>query len=259
MAYILGFTFADGNIYKTTLSWDIQIRDLNLLRKINKALDSTYPIVTTLRNSCRLRISNQMLIEGAIRRGLLPKKNMRKIFPNIPLRYKRHFIRGFLDGDGWIVNRTGRNETDLGFVSSGIQFLEQLRGEVNNQLNIYGKIGQRNKITPKGVKSTTYTLNYFSSNAVLVTKWLFGNLNHNDIYLGRKYLKYLEAEKMYASFLKMFNGKRRIQRENEKSIRDILKDLYKDKKLNGMQITRILKTSKSSVYRWLESTGVKYL
>ena len=31
MAYILGFTFADGNIYKTSLAWDIQKRDLNLL------------------------------------------------------------------------------------------------------------------------------------------------------------------------------------------------------------------------------------
>lgn len=258
MAYVLGFTFADGSIYKTTLSWDIQTRDLNLLRKINKALDSTYPIVTTLRNSCRLRISNQMLIEGAIRRGLLPKKNMRKIFPNIPLRYKRHFIRGFLDGDGWIVNRTWKKESDLGFVSSGVHFLNQLKDEIKDQLGILGKIRQRNKITLKGVKSVTYILDYYSANAALVAKWLFGNLKDDDIYLDRKYIKYLEAERIFDTFLKNFNGKRRIQRESGMFIKDILYDLFKREGLNGMEIARKLSTSKSSVYRWLESTRVKY-
>jgi len=147
----------------------------------------------------------------------------------------------------------------LGFVSSEVGFLNQLNNEVNKYINVSGHIRQRIKITPKGIKSITYTLDYYSANAVLVAKWLFGNLKDDDIFLDRKYLKYLEAEKIYDSFLKKFNGKRRIQRENRKTIKDVLCDLYKEKNLNGMQISRKLNTSKSSVYRWLESTGVKYL
>ena len=34
MAYILGFTFADGNIHHTSLSWDLQKRDKEILVKI---------------------------------------------------------------------------------------------------------------------------------------------------------------------------------------------------------------------------------
>jgi len=44
MAYLLGFTYADGNIYITSLSWDLQKRDLDILEKIKNILNCTYPI-----------------------------------------------------------------------------------------------------------------------------------------------------------------------------------------------------------------------
>lgn len=74
MAYVFGFTYADGNIYKTSLSWDVQKRDRNILKSINKAMRSNYPIRLQRKCSYRLRINNQKLIEQAIKKGLLPKK-----------------------------------------------------------------------------------------------------------------------------------------------------------------------------------------
>jgi len=258
MAYILGFTFADGNIYKTSLAWDIQKRDVNLLQKINKAIKSNYPILQR-KISFRLRISNQIFIKGAINKGLLPKKYMRKIFPQIPRHLIRHFIRGYLDGDGWIVHRTGRNEIDLGFVCGNKNFLEDIEKEIKNRLGIVGRVRGRTKITPTGIRSLTYHLEYYSSNAVEVAMWLYGNLSKDDIFLKRKYLKYIEAKRIYKVIWSRFRSKRLLQKEYKKSLKCILLDLYFKKHLNGMQISKILKTSKSSVYRWLELTGVKYL
>ena len=257
MAYLLGFTFADGSIYKTSLSWDIQKRDLDLLEKINKIINSTYPI-SVRKRSCRLRISNQIFIRGAVKRGLVPKKNMRDELPKIPERFIRHFVRGFLDGDGWIIIRTGRNEIDIGFSSGNNDILEILSSLIYRELGILGKVRTKDKITPRGIRAITRQLEYYCLNAVELADWLYGGLTTKDLYLKRKYYKYLKAKEIYNLSCKKFKGKRRIQKELGKSLKDILFGLYRNMGLNGMQITKILGTSKSSVYRWLESTGVKY-
>ena len=256
MAYVLGFTFADGNIYKTSLTWDIQKRDLNILEKINKALDSTYPIGIR-HNSFRLRINNQILILKAINKGLLPKKNMRTVFPRIPKPFIRHFVRGYLDGDGWIVHRTGKNEVDIGFASGNKRFLVILNKIIGSSLGTTGKVRIKKKITPKGIKAITFQLEYYSSNAVRVGKWLYGNLIMKDLYLDRKYLKYLDAQKLYDSLWLQFKSKKSVQEEFNKPLKVLLQGLHEKEGLNGMQIANVLKTSKSSVYRWLEETGIK--
>ncbi|HJX45704.1 MAG TPA: LAGLIDADG family homing endonuclease [Patescibacteria group bacterium] len=257
MAYILGFTFADGNLYKTSLAWDIQKRDIDILEKINKVLRSSYPI-SVRRFSVRLRVNNRRLIKGAENKGLLPRKSFRLTFPKIPKIFVRHFIRGYLDGDGWIVHRSGRNEVDLGFVCGNKKFLTDLSNRVKDRLNILGKVRVKCKITPRGIKSKTYHLEYYSLNALEVAKWLFEDLNANDLYLKRKYLKYLESRQVYKELLVKMRGKRLIQREFNKPLKVILLDLHKKKDLNGVQIANKLETSISSVYRWLEETGVKY-
>ena len=256
MAYILGFTFADGNIYKTSLAWDVQKRDIDILEKINSALDSTYPIKER-KNSYRLRINNQILIKGVLSKGLMPKKSLRLTFPEVSKKALRHFVRGYLDGDGWIVHRSGRNEVDLGFVCGNRTFLRDLEDQINNILGVSGRVRIKNKITRNGIKSTTYLLEYYSSNAILVADWLYEDIKQDYIYLERKYQKYLEAKKIYNLIWSKFKSKAVIQRKFGRSLKNILFELS-NQKLNGMQIAKYLGTSKSSVYRWLESTGVKY-
>lgn len=258
MAYVLGFTFADGNIYRTSLTWDIQKRDLDLLQKINKVTNSTYPI-SIRKNSYRLRINNQIFIKWAIKKGLLPKKNMRKILPSIPSYLARHFIRGYLDGDGWVVIRNGKNEGDVGFASGSKEFLKLLNISIKNYLNILpAKVRRKVKITPKGVRAITYQLEYYSSNAFKIAKWVYGNLSKEDIYLERKYQKYLLVKNLY-DFLNSGTRKVRvIQRERGKNIKEILEKLYIKKRMDGVQIAKELGVHSSSAYRWLAKTGIKY-
>lgn len=258
MAYILGFSYADGCIYKTSLSWDIQKRDLNLLKKINNIINSNYPI-SIRRNSCRLRVSNQIFINHAIRRGLFPKKNIRKTLPGIPKHLVRHFVRGYLDGDGWIVLRNGRNEVDVGFANGGEDFLKRLRTIIEKYLNITsGKVRKKVKITPRGFRAIAYQLDYYSSNAIKVINWMYDNLTKKDLYLNRKYEKYLEAMNLNNFLTSGTKKVRIIQKDFGKSMKTILRELFNKQKLNGVQIAEILGVHSSSVYRWLAKNGVKY-
>ena len=121
MVYILGFTYADGNIYRTSLSWDVQKKEQR-------------------KSSYRLRVNNQILISGAIKHGLLSKKNIRNEIPMIPRGLIKHFIRGYLDGDGWVVIRREKKEIDVGFASGNEAFLKDLNKVINDILNISGLI-----------------------------------------------------------------------------------------------------------------------
>lgn len=256
MAYILGFTYADGNIYKTSLAWDIQTRDLELLLKIKKAMNSTYPI-TNRSNSVRLRMNNQKLIASALSKGLIEIKAKRMKLPNIPQRFASHFVRGFLDGDGWIVKRNNRNEVDLGFVSGNKIFLENLSSLILKSVGISGRVREKNKITPKGFKSTTYLMEFYSNNAIKVANWLYSDLKDEDLFLERKYKKYLEAVKLY-EYINSGTREvvRTIQKKQGKSMKEILNDLYINKHLDGVQIASVLGVHSSSIYRWLHKTGV---
>src|SRR5258708_5369172 len=225
MAYLLGFTYADGNIYKTSLSWDLQMRDEELLVKIKKALDCDYPIIKR-KDSVRLRISNQILIGGAIKRGLLPKKNLRNELPNMPNKFLRHFVRGYLEGDGWVVVRKDRNEGDIGFVSGNKEFLDFLCRTINSKFLVKGRVRTKVKTTAKNVLSTTYHLEYFSSTAFKIAEWVYKNISKDDLFLDRKYNKYLEMKKLYDFLNSGTKEVRLVQRRFGRSMESILKDLY---------------------------------
>lgn len=258
MAYILGFTYADGNIHRSSLSWEIQLGDKNILKKFNIALNSTYPIKTQRQSSCRLRINNQVLINAAVKRGLLPKKNIRNTLPEIPDQLMGHFVRGYLDGDGWIVLRKGRVELDVGFSNGNGKFLAVINHILEKFLKIEpATVRKKVKITKNKITSTSYTIEYYSSNAWLIAQWLYENLNKDDLYLDRKYQKYIRAKKLYL-YLKSGTKKVRVvQKRLGKPIKEILRELYENKGYDGVQIAQFLDIHPSSAYRWLEQTGLK--
>jgi hypothetical protein len=262
MAYVLGFTYADGNIHRTTLSWDIQKGDINILRKIKKALQASYPIKLTKRFSYRLRISNQILVKGAIERGLLPKKNIRNEIPKIPVELLRHFIRGYMDGDGWIVIRkvtSNNGEVDVGFAGANKEFLELINKIICQNLSVKsGNVRNKIKITPQKVRSICYQLEYYSSTAFHIAEWLYENINQADLYLERKYKRFLIAKKLYSYLLSNTKKARIVERKFGLDLKDLLSNYCLVRKYNGVEIAKKIGVHSSSVYRWLAKTGVKY-
>src|SRR3989344_2060844 len=259
MAYVLGFTFADGNIHKNSLSWDVQKKDRNVLLRIKRFLKATYPISLQRRASYRFRIRNQLLICGAIKRGLLPKKNIRNELPNIPEECLRHFVRGYLDGDGWIILRKGKTELDIGFASGNKEFLNDLNLIISSTMKVpLANVKERIKITPKKVRSKTFMMEFYSSNAYKIARWLFDDLHNGDLYLDRKYQKYLRAKKLYQFLNSGTKVVRVIQKKLNKPLVEILTELYVSRKYDGVKIAKTLSVHSSSVYRWLAKTGIKY-
>ncbi|MBU3957228.1 hypothetical protein KKI19_03095 [Patescibacteria group bacterium] len=256
MAYILGFTFADGNVYKTTLAWDLK-KDKELLEKINRAMNSNYPILER-KASFRLRISNPIIIENLRKLGVYPNKSKEMLFPRVPPDFFSHFTRGFFDGDGWIYIRECRNEISIGFSSGSKHFLEKLILNLQKLTKIrLNNPRERRRITPKGKEIVKYQADYFCGRAYDILQFLYADLNKNDLRLKRKYDKYLRAKEFYEFISSGGRKYRVIQRDMGLPMKQMLSKMMFEEKLNGVQIAERLEVHSSSIYRWLEKTGVR--
>jgi len=117
-AYWLGFLYADGyisnpkknnNIKRVGIS--IQERDFQHLEKFRKAISSDIPIhhyevkqgYHIGSKYCRIIISDNKMAEDLIFHGCIEhKSNIIGVPIGIPKDLERHFIRGFMDGNGSI-------------------------------------------------------------------------------------------------------------------------------------------------------------
>lgn len=148
-AYILGFIMADGCICKSTsdkaspdrLIIQISYKDRCILEFIQKELGSNYKIKDFVPNGTysnnmmsSLTINSTELCADLIKHGIIPNKTGKESFPKIRENLKRHFIRGFLDGDGWITSSNTGSIT-VGFISN-YTMLESIKSEINKSLNI---------------------------------------------------------------------------------------------------------------------------
>lgn len=254
MAYVLGFTFADGNIYKTTLAWDLK-EDRELLIKMNRTMNSNYPICQR-KASFRLRISNPIVVDDLEKLGVSPKKSKIMKFPNIPQEYFSHFARGFFDGDGWIYLRRSKNEISVGFSSGSDTFLRGFIAELSYRLGLStGNLRMRSEITKKKVNAITYQIDYFWENAYKILLFLYSNLTETDLFMERKYNIYKEAIELYR-WVKSGGRKWRILEKKYGPMEETLSDLWKAG-YNGPQIAHKLGVHSSSIYRWLISTNIR--
>lgn len=257
MAYILGFTFADGNIHHVALGWDLK-SDVELLKKINKAMDSNYP-VEKRKNSFRLRISNPFILQNVQKLGVIPNKTKTCQFPSIPEEFLRDLIRGFLDGDGWIYTREERREISVGFSNGSHKFLEGLSKSLNKHLILTtNNLRTRKKITKNHKISTCYSLEYYCHNAYKIIQYLYDNLKKSDLCLDRKYKKQIEARKIFKSVLRGPKGivkYREIEREYNMPMQKILQKLIK--KYRAIEIAEKFDIHPRTIYAWFKKAKVR--
>jgi hypothetical protein len=255
MAYILGFTCADGNVYKTTLAWDLK-KDRELLQKINQAIRSSYPIHKR-KASFRLRISNPIIVEDLKKLGISPNKSKNLRLPEIPSRFFSHFARGFYDGDGWICIRRDRNEISVGFSNGSKVFLTQFIEALRNQMLLpTPNIRTRKKTTKKGARAITYSVEYYWNNAYKILRYLYSGVKSTDLLMKRKYQKFQQAKQLY-EWVKSGGRKwRKLENEFRQPMREILFKLWQTG-YNAPQIANKLNVHHSSIYRWLIKAEVR--
>jgi DNA-binding transcriptional regulator WhiA len=102
MAYVVGFILTDGCVSGNSVT--IAQKEREILYRVNNAMKSNYPIKKT-RNIFTLSISRKSVIEDLEALGITEKKSLKAEFPRVPREYLHHFIRGVVDGDGWVQDR----------------------------------------------------------------------------------------------------------------------------------------------------------
>lgn len=151
MAYVLGFWFADGHMrHEKSYRVFFSSIDLDHLKLIRKALDSTSPIVRFWRNgvlekSHRFCIHSKMLYYDLLVRGGIQSKSNSLRFPFVPKQFLPDFIRGFFDGDGSVHfitykhSKNGKFYTNIrsNFTSGSRHFLESIRDILTKELGLY--------------------------------------------------------------------------------------------------------------------------
>jgi intein-encoded DNA endonuclease-like protein len=120
-AYWLGFLFADGGIYLPSkkkkqycLKVSLSSKDAYHLKSFASILAQDLHIVTSsqkYKNYVSLYVNNVKIVSDLVGHGCVPRKSKILKFPkHIENDLLRHFIRGYMDGDGWITieQKTGR-------------------------------------------------------------------------------------------------------------------------------------------------------
>ena len=267
MAYMLGFTCADGCVYQRTLSWELSNKfpsDKLLLERFSKELDSNY-LVEEKAKSYRLRINNISLIKDLEKLGIVPNKTKILKFPRVPNNLLRHFVRGFLDGDGWIVTRVRKNggkEICVGFSNGSLVFMNRLIYNLKNTLGIRNfNLRERKKLTKKGKIALTCQLEFYSDNASKIIHFLYDKLDNDNLFLERKFEKQLVARQFYEKTekIKSFGNKwLSLEDHNKGDMVEILAGLLNED-LMPREIAGKFGVSLSTLYRWLDKSGVRTL
>lgn len=200
-AYWLGFIYADGwtsyNYDKGHFSFGIELKesDDNHLKKFIESINGNVKINYRKRehdyktkfttHTCLIRLHSREFVSNLIKLGVNKDKTYTLKFPNfIDSHLMRHFIRGYIDGDGFISfykNKKYGYRCRMGFVCKSKDFANGLIDFLENEIE--GKL--LSNIDRGSIAVETSNQNQLK----VLINYLYED---SSIYLDRKYEKYLE-------------------------------------------------------------------
>jgi len=196
MAYILGFWWADGNIYRDIFSISQKKSDEYILKNILSTMESDYPIHNSKsHNNSSFAIRSKEIIQSITKIGGTERKSKTCGFPNVPKEYMPDFIRGVWDGDGCITRQTGRKSYFSALTSGSKKFVEQTQDTLRKSIHefmggqIFKIVQKKGKKFPSGYVSKKQLIYYDLRIGVNDTKRL-GYYMYNErcnLKLERKY------------------------------------------------------------------------
>lgn len=192
-AYWLGFLYADGSITtrnKEATNYRLELglkeSDYNHICKFKKFMNASNKISfkqNKLGNSYRIAIGEKKLTNDLINKGCTPRKSLTLQFPDydiVPKLLMKHFIRGYMDGDGWIGLRKIYNGYRGRCSIVGTE--DFIRG-CCKELNFECKTKQLRK------KGKAYQYEFLTNECEILLSVLYENAN---VYLDRKFEIYLK-------------------------------------------------------------------
>lgn len=198
-AYILGFICADGHVENNHIQFEVAAKDIDILYKIRKALDSNHPIKEIHKENPykssdrkelvmeKMRINSIHLVKPLLDMGLGGNKTYSldsSILKFIPKYLIRDFMRGYFDGDGNVFFGKKYN--------SGIKYNINICGNKEFLLNAFQKyFPSVNKLYKDLYSKQCYVWKISAKGKVLdFLHYLYYN---SSIFLSRKYLIYRKA------------------------------------------------------------------
>lgn len=186
-AYILGLLYADGNVSGNTIQISLQENDRDILDKINQLLSSDRPLYfvdyhnkynshgLNRKDQYALCIVNKYMSSKLKELGVIERKSLILEYPEwLDDNLFRHFIRGYMDGDGTIFS----TRYGISFVGT-CKFCKSVQEKILNLLNIDSGICQDKR---KNHCFSLYIKNYKGAKAFL--DYIYEDAT---VYLQRKY------------------------------------------------------------------------
>lgn len=150
MAYVLGFTIADGYISRLnnksglSLTYNINTKDIFILEYIRDNI-SPYSIIKSNKrydkrtdkyyNKSLLEVHSKEIVLSLYDLGLESPKTGKEVLPNIPEEFKHDFLCGYHDGDGYLRQRT-ENGTYFEFTCMNQKFLQDINLKICNNIGV---------------------------------------------------------------------------------------------------------------------------
>ena len=191
-AYWLGFLCADGWINKRStgqdrLVLDISIKDKEHLYIYKKDLSFEGNIKDYIIKSGEFKgyqhssvsITSQKLVDSLSKYGCTPNKSLTLTFPDIPIKWINHFVRGYFDGDGSVFisnEKHWRSKKISPVIHYRFIGTKKILNDINTHIGLDGYISQ-----PKG---KAYELAY-KRNKKLIPFYIYLYTNAT-VYLKRK-------------------------------------------------------------------------
>ena len=190
--YFLGFVAADGYVGDNDIEIGINQKDKRLLERFRDLIVPDKPLyykkkssAYILKISCRSKIKKFKSFYGM----QTSKKCYEVQFPrDIPQKYYKDFIRGYIDGDGCIDTTKGYQKDRI-YIGPRLRILgnHDFLQDMNEKTKEFVR-HNTNAILKKGHENIYYVTYNFSTASKLL-KWLYED---STIYLSRKKDKVLE-------------------------------------------------------------------
>lgn len=208
-AYTLGFLYADGCVSRDgRMIISLEEKDLEILEKIKFNLGFNGPIsyikpkkvwnkyfgrFICVSGQYRLSIRNKKLAQDLINLGCIPAKSLVLKFPTqkqVNNHLKRHFIRGYFDGDGSLSKKKKGIQASI---TSTEEFLTEIK-TILLRKGIKSGIYHPKRLIKRKNNITSVLAATSSKDANKLLDWIYG---YSKIFLKRKYNKYLSLGDKY--------------------------------------------------------------
>lgn len=197
MAYVLGLVYSEAYVGRGHIAFSFGQKDRQILENIHILMQSDRELQEFDNHghlAWRLVFSSIEMIADLERIGIHPGANSLRItFPSMDGQYRRHFARGYFDGDGSISNGSVR------FHSASRVFLEGMQECISSELGIVGKFCESPpKLIhyPQGTTGWTraaYVLLYRArAHREAIYHWFYDDVPEGQ-YLERKRQRFMES------------------------------------------------------------------